>query len=167
MAKWNERHLKLLLVVPPQIIKSAVGIDPRPTVSIPLGVLYLAAYLREKNWNGEIKVYDARLSANFTRYPDGSTVFGDTWETISRTINNFEPHFVGISNMFSWQIDAAIYLSQCCKNACPDAITILGGPHASSFPLDMVMQSTIDYVVMGEGEERLYQLLQMHFCQMN
>jgi anaerobic magnesium-protoporphyrin IX monomethyl ester cyclase len=152
--------LRLLFVVPPHIIKNAAGIDAWPTVSVPLGVLYMSAYLREKDWKGEIEVYDARLSAKLTRYPDGSTLFGDTWETVTRSICDFEPHVIGISNMFSWQIDAAIYLSQCCKKACPDAITILGGPHASSFPTDMVKQPTIDYVVMGEGEERLFQLLQ-------
>lgn len=123
-------------------------------------MLYIAAYLREQNWDGEMEVYDARLSANLTDYPDGSRVFGDTWETVTRTIGAFDPDVIGISNMFSWQIDAAIHLSQICKETCPDAVTILGGPHASSFPLDMIREPTIDYVVMGEGEERLYQFLQ-------
>ena len=38
-------------------------------------------------------------------------------------------------------------------------VTVLGGPHASSFPLKMIEEEALDYVVMGEGEQRLYELL--------
>lgn len=152
--------MKLLFVIPPHIAKSPDRVDARPSVSIPLGALYISAYLREQGWQGEIKVYDARLSAKITKYPDGSVYFGDSWETVARTIRNINPDVVGISNMFSWQIKAAIRLAEISKQACPTATTVLGGPHASSFPLEMVKEPSIDYVVMGEGEERLYQLLQ-------
>lgn len=152
--------MRLLLVVPPHIVKSPDGVDARPSVSIPLGVLYISAYLRKLGWGGEIKVYDARLSAKTTKYGDGSIYFGDSWETVARTIRDIAPDVVGISNMFSWQIKAAIRLAELSKKICPKAVTVLGGPHASSFPLEMVKEPSIDYVVMGEGEERLYQLLQ-------
>ncbi|MFN2170891.1 MAG: B12-binding domain-containing radical SAM protein [Candidatus Promineifilaceae bacterium] len=151
--------MKLLFIIPPQIIKSAVGIDAQPSINIPLGVLYIAAYLRDQNWLGEIEVYDGRLSAEKTRYGDDNALFGDSWETVAQTIKDFNPDVIGISNMFSWQIDGAIRVSQICKETCPEAITVLGGPHASSFPLDMIREPTIDYLVMGEGEERMYQFL--------
>ena len=61
--------------------------------------------------------------------------------------------------MFSQQIPAALRLSKLCKEVIPSAITVLGGPHASSQPLLMLKESTIDYVVMGEGEERFYRML--------
>lgn len=152
--------MRLLFVIPPQIVKSSDGVDTRPSVSIPLGALYISAYLRKLGWSGEIKVYDARLSAKTTKYRDGSVYFGDPWETVARTIGDIQPDVVGISNMFSWQIKAAIRLAEISKQTCPRAVTVLGGPHASSFPLEMVKEPSIDYVVMGEGEERLFRLLQ-------
>lgn len=154
------KNMKILFVIPPQIVKSPDGVDARPSISIPLGVLYISAYLRKKGWQGEIKIYDARISAQSTKYQDGSIIFGDSWEIIARTICDYRPDVIAISNMFSWQINAAIALSNLCKKTCPDAITVLGGPHASSFPLDMIREPSINYVIMGEGEERFYQLLQ-------
>ncbi len=152
--------MRLLLVVPPQIIKSRDGIDVQPTVSLPLGVLYMAAYLRRQAWPGEFEVYDARLSARFATDEDGRTIFGDSWDTVAKRIADYRPDVVGISNMFSWQIKAAIRVAEVSKDTCPGAVTVLGGPHASSFPVDMVREPSIDYVVMGEGEDRLYKMLQ-------
>lgn len=151
--------MKLLLVIPPQIIKSPLGVDAKPSVSIPLGVLYIAAYLRQAEWRGDMEVYDARLSTKVTEYEDGTTIFGDSWEEVGERIAAFAPDVVGISNMFSWQISAAVELSKVSKSVRPEAVTVLGGPHASTFPVEMVKEPTVDYVVMGEGEERLHQML--------
>lgn len=155
----NGRNKKLMLVIPPQILRSPSGVDSKPSVSIPLGILYIAAYIKKQKWSGQIDIYDARLSAKSTKYPDGTVMFGDTWEEVAERIRSAKPHVVGISNMFSWQIDAAVRLSQVVKLVDPEAVTVLGGPHASTFPKEMVVEPTIDYVVMGEGEERLYSML--------
>lgn len=152
--------MKLLFIIPPQIIRSIDGVDCAPTVSIPLGALYMAAYLRKVNWDGEIEIYDARLSAKFTTYSDGTKTFGDTRDEVARVFARYDPDVVAISNMFSWQIQGALEAAQVSKRICPDAVTVLGGPHASSFPLKMIAEDVLDYVVMGEGEQRLHHLLQ-------
>ena len=48
-----------------------------PTISLPLGILSMAAILRENSWPGEIEIYDARLSGRVTEFPNGDIVFGD------------------------------------------------------------------------------------------
>ena len=149
---------KVLLVIPPQIVNSE-GVDTKPSVSIPLSILYMAAYLRKQQWSGELELYDARLSADLATLDDGTVYFGDSWEKVAKRILTFSPDVIGISNMFSQQIPAATRLSKLSKKVLPTAITVLGGPHASSQPLDMINVPTIDYVVVGEGEERFYQML--------
>tara|TARA_Y100000588_G_scaffold391134_1_gene498845 strand:+ start:212 stop:1723 length:1512 start_codon:yes stop_codon:yes gene_type:complete len=150
--------MKVILINPPQIVNSE-GVDTKPNISIPLGALYMAAYLRKQQWKGELKLYDARLSAELATDNEGIVYFGDSWEQVEKTILEFQPNVIGICNMFSQQIPAALRLSKLCKEVIPSAITVLGGPHASSQPLLMLKESTIDYVVMGEGEERFYRML--------
>ena len=107
---WERlKRMKLLFIIPPQIIRSVDGIDCAPTVSIPLGSLYMAAYLRKMEWAGEMRVYDARLGAKVTSYPDGTKIFGDTWDEVANTIRRYGPDVVAVSNMFSWQIPILVY----------------------------------------------------------
>lgn len=141
-------------------MRNSEGVDSAANVSIPLGPLYMAAYLRKMNYQANIEIYDARLSAKFVKYGSDTRYFGDSWDDVSQTILAFKPDVVAISNMFSWQISAALETARISKNICPQAVTVLGGPHASSFPEQMIENQFIDFVVMGEGEERFYYLLE-------
>ena len=61
--------------------------------------------------------------------------------------------------MFTAQIERAYHFADLAKRIAPDATIVIGGPHVSVFPLEALSRSSIDYVVMGEGEERLTRLL--------
>jgi len=160
--------MKLLFIVPPQIIKTPDNrVDYKPNVTIPLGSLYMAAYLRSHDWQGEMKVYDARISGDLLKEEgkgkakeETRTIFGDSWQTMSKTIADYDPDVIAISNMFSVQIDAALETAKICKETSPNAITVLGGPHASTFPSEMIENEHLDYVVVGEGEQRLQIILE-------
>ena len=131
----------------------------RPTISLPLGILSMTAYLRMKKWKGEMEIYDARISGLVRKLENGDIVFGDIDDEIEESIKKSNPDVVAISNMFSWQIGNAFQMAKIAKKACPKTIVIFGGPHASSFPEETLGEEAIDYVVMGEGEERIYQIL--------
>ena len=131
----------------------------RPTISLPLGVLSIAANIRSKSWPGTIEIYDARLSGKITNLPNGDTIFGDLDAEIEKRIKDSNPDVVGISNMFSWQISNAFQMAKIAKKACPNSIVVIGGPHVSSFPEESLKEPGIDYVIMGEGEERFYKFL--------
>ena len=107
--------MKLLFVVPPQIIRSLDGIDCAPTISIPLGPLYMASYLRKMKWEGEFRVFDARLGAEFNSYEDGTKTFGDSWSKVKSEIAKYAPQVVAISNMFSWQLHGALETARLVK----------------------------------------------------
>ena len=140
-------------------IKEQTNIVHRPTISLPLGILSMASYLRSKDWQGEIEIYDARLSGSINKLLNGNVIFGDVNNVVEEKIKDSNPDIVAISNMFSWQITNAFEMAKIAKKVCPKSIVIIGGPHASSFPEKTLKEDCIDYVVMGEGEERIYELL--------
>jgi|TARA_B100001964_G_scaffold239078_1_gene305742 radical SAM superfamily enzyme YgiQ (UPF0313 family) len=140
-------------------IKDKTKTIHRPTISLPLGILYMASYLRSKDWQGEIEIYDARLSGSINKLLNGNVIFGDVNDVVEEKIKDSNPDIVAISNMFSWQITNAFEMAKIAKRACPKSIVVIGGPHASSFPEKTLNEDCIDYVVMGEGEERIYELL--------
>lgn len=155
------RRLKLMLCIPHQLV-SYEGVNARPQVSLPLGILSMAAYLRERRWDGDIDIYDARLSARLG--PAGTaagarTVFGDDEAGMAARIAAAAPDVVGISNMFSAQFERALRLAEIVKEQLPDTVVVIGGPHASVFPAEVLAHPAVDYVVVGEGEERLHALL--------
>jgi radical SAM superfamily enzyme YgiQ (UPF0313 family) len=149
--------MKLLLCVPNQLIQLD-GMKARPAISPPTGLLSIAAYVRASEWCGSIQIYDARMSADF-RNEGNQWIFGDTDEQIEMRIRAANPDVIGISNMFTAQIDRAYHFADLAKRIAPNATVIIGGPHVSVFPLEALSRPSIDYVVVGEGEERLTQLL--------
>ena len=124
---------KILLIIPPQIVNNHTGVDQRANVSIPLGILYIAASIRKEGLPCDLKVYDARLGAKKYTDAENFEMFGDTWEVVETEIRDYQPDVVAISNMFSVQISAAIKVAEICKKTNQELITVIGGPHASSF----------------------------------
>ncbi|WP_084027885.1 B12-binding domain-containing radical SAM protein [Magnetospirillum gryphiswaldense] len=152
---------RLLLCIPNQSVHYR-GMNARPQVSIPLGILSIVAFLRENGWAGDVRVYDARLSASFTTTQEKGgrvTLFGDDEATMGKRIAEIAPDVIGISNMFSAQFPQALRMAEVAKQACPNAVVVMGGPHVSVFPEETLEQPCVDYVVVGEGEERMLALL--------
>ncbi len=150
--------MHLMLCCPPQTISYA-NVNAAPQISIPLGILSIAARLRESDLPGTIEIYDARLSANVHELADGSVIFGDSNEEVSTRIHTSNPDVIGISNMFTEQFPRALALAALAKRVCPNVIVVMGGPHVSSFPLKVLAEPNIDFIVMGEGEYRMEKLM--------
>lgn len=70
-----------------------------------------------------------------------------------------QPDVIGLS-CYIWNIEMTLKLAGLLKKVLPDVIIILGGPEVSFNPLDiMAKYSFIDYVVQGEGEKIVKELL--------
>ncbi|MEW6009211.1 MAG: radical SAM protein [Candidatus Omnitrophota bacterium] len=109
----------------------------------PLGIAYLASFLREKINNLNIKLLDAHIE--------------DLSQTdILRYISDFKPDLVGISYL-TVQADFSFSLSAQIKKLFPKVIIIHGGVHVTC-SLDETMDYA-DYSVVGEGEVTLFQLI--------
>ncbi|MDY6934527.1 MAG: radical SAM protein [Spirochaetota bacterium] len=114
--------------------------DPMP----PLGLMYLAAYL-QNNSEHEVKIIDCQIEKlDFTDLRD-------------RLIHE-QPDAVGITTMTFTLLDVLDVVHQV-KSIDENIKVILGGPHVHLYPEETINLKGVDYLVLGEGEEILRELL--------
>jgi len=145
--------MRVLLVNPPT--EHFRGSN-NPRIYIPLGLLSIASMLERENY--DVIVYDTTVSAKL-QTTNGVTHFGDDWDKIKMKIEKYNPDVVGISYPFSSQKEAAGRLAQIVKEINQNIPVIAGGPHASVAPLDCLKSQAVDFVILGEGEYKLLELL--------
>lgn len=114
-------------------------------VSPPIGLAYIAAYLRENGIDTEI--IDA-----------GS--LGLSVEEVALAVEEERPAFVGIT-VLTPQLKSALSLAERIKQACPAVKVILGGPHIYFEHRDVIKKDYVDYCVRGEGEITALELLRV------
>ena len=134
------------------------------SMDIPLGLLSIAAVLEARHY--DVTLYDCRVEgADFAarRAGDNGHWLGATWEEIAAFIRQSSPDIVGISCPFTTQSEAAIKLAEVVKKVDGKIITVMGGPHASTRPEEILDQSPfVDMVVMGEGEYCLSEIAESY-----
>ncbi|MFO8056764.1 MAG: radical SAM protein [bacterium] len=117
----------------------------RQHFSPPLGIMSLASYLRENLPDTDVKLIDMapeRLSAE---------------EAADKALS-FSPDVAGISAMSYESADMA-RLSGLLKSRAPDLPVIAGGPHVTTVKERAFDDPNLDYIVTGEGELSLSELL--------
>ncbi len=121
--------------------KKQIGLMP------PLGVGYLTAYL-EQTGRYRCSFVDAvaeRLTVS---------------ETAKRIID-LKPDAIGISSFTTFLLNSAYELATELKHALPTTPLIIGGPHTTSFGEHILIDCPdIDYVIPGDGEIPLLELLE-------
>lgn len=141
--------MKILLINPPITVFKG-GTNPR--ICMPLGLLYIAAQLEKEGY--DVELFDALLQAKVLRdrgHPQ-KWHFGERWEVIAQVIEKSNPNIVGISSIFSSQIENTKMVARMSKEVNSSILTVAGGPHPSACPQDMLSDKNIDFVVVGEGE---------------
>jgi len=134
--------MKVQLVFAPSIYSSGMELLGENTWP-PMGVLYLASYLRSRLPDPEIRVTDGcRIG------------FDRTMAEIAA----FRPDVLGIS-FYTTQALGAAKLACDARAALPGALVVMGGPHATALPLETLRESGADLVVVGEGEETFSQIV--------
>jgi anaerobic magnesium-protoporphyrin IX monomethyl ester cyclase len=140
--------MKVLLINPPReneiignnpsIIEEERGHNP------PLGILYLAGYL-VKHTSHEVEILDAQVE---------NVSYGDLRDRVLAA----RPDVVGITTMTLTLIDVLKTVTTV-KETLPETRIVLGGPHVHLFPDETIRLPGVDYLVLGEGEEVLPELL--------
>jgi len=110
--------------------------------SPPLGVAYLADALRRAGH--EVEVLDLNVS-------------GLNLRRLDVVMERVRPDLVGIS-AHTETYPNALRISQHLKVTVPGVRTVFGGPHPSIMPEGVLAESSVDYVVVGEGERTLVEL---------
>jgi radical SAM superfamily enzyme YgiQ (UPF0313 family) len=129
-------------------MKVILSTPPGKTTELwpPLGLLYMASSVRSKR-KDDIKVIDA-FCENLTS------------DDLLKRVVDEKPDVFGL-NCSTHTFLSAIALLHKMKAALPGTKIVLGGYHAT-FAAERIMRSYpfIDYIIKGEGEESLVQLLQ-------
>lgn len=108
----------------------------------PLGLLYLAGYVREVGH--EVAIYDATFE------PDEST--------FAEMLKREQPDVVGLSALVT-TADVALALADIAHNF--GAVVVLGGPDPTLAPTRYLTSESVDVVVHHEGEQTIARLLEL------
>ncbi len=128
--------MRIQLIFAPPLTGSAFAVLAE-NMWPPMGIMSLAAYLREDLDDVEIKLTDG-CKIGYAR-------------TLAE-IRGFQPDVVGIS-FYTMVAHGAMSLAREVKSMFPLCVVIMGGPHATALPAATLQHSEADIVVVGEGEE--------------
>jgi len=125
-------------------IVAGENIPDNPTNSIPLGVLYLASYLR-KTGSHVLHVFDMNIESGGV---SGALSFA----------MEFKPDIIGISARTNKSPIMHALATQL-KNTLSEARIVVGGPHPSAYVEETLANKAIDVAVLGEGEATFSELV--------
>lgn len=89
---------------------------------------------------------------------DFAFVWSQWEEHVKKHLLKFKPQLIGIST-YSPKMPLVLNVARLCKEVLPGVKIVLGGHHASLDTLETLKQDCIDFVVVGEGENTILQLL--------
>jgi magnesium-protoporphyrin IX monomethyl ester (oxidative) cyclase len=127
--------------------------------SFPLGLAYLAAMLRKNGLTVKILDCFGEDVFNLRSVENGWKEIGLSDERIIKNIDDFSPDLIGITVSFSCQYYCVLDLASLIKSVSPKVIIVVGGNHVSAVP-EKIDCTFIDYLIVGEGEYTLLQLIE-------
>lgn len=140
--------MKILLINPPDqntiIADNPSFIDEERGANPPLGLLYIAASLRQQGGH-TVEVLDAPVE-------------NIGYDTLVEAVRERSPDLVGITAMTFTLIDV-MKTVQVVKSVSTGIKVVLGGVHATLYPRETISLAGIDFVIMGEGEKTFVQLV--------
>ena len=168
--------MKILLIQPP-----VRDFYQTPIRTQPIGLSSLAAVLAEKNH--EVEILDCQVRGRRKKIPlpekfsyikeffpegdlspfrlySGFYHFGLSFDEISSQIKKTAPDLVGISCQFTPYVSESISTAAAVKAVNPEIPVVFGGAHASVLPEEVLKSEYVDYVVIGEGERTLVDLVE-------
>jgi anaerobic magnesium-protoporphyrin IX monomethyl ester cyclase len=158
----------MVLIEPPflRLFKPTYSLD-----RLPLGLAYLAGSIgKETKW--DIKIYNGdfvgqseqvRLSYlggnGFANYLNNlEDTCGAVWREVKATIRSLAPHAVGITSK-AQNFGSARVVARIAKEVDSNIFVIVGGPHPTLQPTEVLNDPHIDMSVFGEGEATIVDLL--------
>ena len=130
-----------------------------PTLSLPLGLLYIAEVLEREGL--PVSVFDALTNKKTRVKKFGDVVHhGVDDEDLCNEIIKENPSIVGLGTPFSVQIDNLIHAAKLVRKVLPSAFIVVGGPHFSVETKSFLDEnSEIDCYVAGEGEQAMLDIV--------
>jgi len=116
-----------------------------PQYSYPLGLMYLASYLREQQPGHEIRLLDLRCHR-------------DAYSLLEKRLRDWNPDVVAVSAL-TCEAESLHRTAQMARGLTDGAKVIAGGPHISACTSDVVKDDNVDVLVRGEGERAFAELI--------
>ena len=110
----------------------------------PLGLLYLAAYVR-KHTRHDVRVIDM-------------PALGMTYDALGEELRAARPEMVGISGTTHNLVEVK-RAADCVKTHSDASFVCLGGPHVNAFPEESLALASVDVAIQGEGERAFLALV--------
>lgn len=130
----------VLINSPDELYSEHYVADPK----IPLGLLYIASYLQLHSANVSI------IDCHAYKY---------TPEKLIQIIKDYNPLLVGL-NVATPNRRVVYKLAEMIKEKIPRIAVIIGGPHATCLPQDVIKHAPyVDGIVLGEGEQVILRVL--------
>lgn len=145
--------MKILLIYP----KNTFNKGEEYFVTFPLGLGYLAASLEKAGH--QVSVIDSVVE-----YPKPRPISKDLFyiglneEEMIRRIKEIKPDIIGINCSFSIMFQNVRNLAKSIKEKINIPI-IIGGAHPSALPKDVIEEGFFDYILVGEAEDTIVQLV--------
>lgn len=139
--------MKVLLIQPPNNEETMIRLYPEGyakkarSVFPPLGLLYLASYLKTRH---DVVVLDMILAEQ-------------TVEDLPEILKTVKPDIVGVAAIIGlWP--SALKIFKKVKSIDPSIHTVAGGPNVTYFTEETFCHQEIDYLVVGYGQKPLMEL---------
>jgi len=147
--------MRICLINPPRISPKSWG---KPNVFQPLEIAYVAALLEKQH---KMLIIDAPTEGrrNLEQIDGTKYRVGLTNKEIADRIRRWLPDVVEIHIPFSGWWKTAYEVASTVKSIDKDIITVLSGLHPSVRPVDSLMQPNTDFVVIGEAEYTMLELV--------
>jgi len=137
--------------------ESFSGESAHPQIlSMPLGILYLSAYIKKNTDIGKVGLLDyIAFLPNIVNYPKiEDYLLAEIHDQV-----NFEPDIIGISYMFTTSYSFFEVMVPIIKKHWPKALIVVGGVHATNHYKSLLINPNIDIVVRGEAEIAFTELI--------
>ncbi|NQT22670.1 MAG: cobalamin B12-binding domain-containing protein [Candidatus Omnitrophica bacterium] len=135
--------MSILLVNPPRIIEKGNIWKKIDRALPPLGLACIASYLERNAQNVHILDLQAE-QMNPDQY--------------KHKIREIRPDFIGITST-TVEIKGALNIAKLSKEILPETKIVFGGAHPSILPDEVLSDSHVDFVIRGEGERTLHELM--------
>jgi anaerobic magnesium-protoporphyrin IX monomethyl ester cyclase len=141
---------KVLFVLPPrwhEMQYPAIGAMGKMVKLPPLGMLFISSVLKRR-CNVETRLFD------FNLYDDQAPNYG----VIDSLIREFQPDIIGMTAYTYTMFDVYEVVKRI-KALSPETVVVLGGKHCQIYPRQTLRQPFVDYLVVGEGEYAMADLV--------
>jgi len=151
----SAQPMRVCLINPPRIQPKAWG---KPNVFPPISLASVAAVLEK---NHKVSIIDAPTEGwkNLLEMDETKYRVGLSTQTIAERIRQFNPDVVVIEIPFSGWSKTAFEVAIKAKNVNKDIVVVLIGLHPSAKPEDCLLNSNVDFVVVGEPENTVFELV--------